>query len=59
MQSFDQPAVLMIVSTGILLATALVDAPLVLCGVNKFKSIPANRSPSLIHEAIVLLDAAE
>ena len=48
MQSFDQPAVLIIVSIGI-----------VLCGVNKVKSIPANRSPSLIHAAIVLLDAAE
>ena len=59
MQSFDQPAVLMIVSTSILLATALVDAPLLLCGVNKVKSIPANHSPSLIHKAIVLLDAAE
>ena len=59
MQSFDQPAVLIIVSIGILFAAALVDAPLVLCGVNKVKSIPANRSPSLIHAAIVLLDAAE
>ena len=59
MQSFDQPAVLIIVSIGILFAAALVDAPLVLCGMNKVKCVLANRSPSLIHVAIVLLDAGE
>ena len=59
MQSFYQPAVLIIVSIGILFTAALVDAPLVLCGVNKVKSILANHSPSLIHAAIMLLGAAE
>lgn len=39
MESFDHPAVRIMVSIGIFPDTALVDAPLVLCGKNTFISI--------------------
>ena len=59
MQSLDHPAVLMMVSMGTLFTTALVEALLVLCGVNRVKSIPANFNPNLSHPAMVLLEAGE